>query len=157
MRRCISNNGRALIEFEYNGSVLSTVQVSSYVLYRSTEILSKTQRVIDSCQQLWFTMTGAITDALLSFIKLTLDDNGAWDWNFRFVGLVAAAVLLAIKMTCHKAYGIDWYSQVNAIVTGLGAVAIVYLDYFASEELTGVPGACSKAYFFEKSETCFFG
>lgn len=118
------------------------------MVWIASQILCKTRtkRVIDSCaQQLWFTMTGAITDALLSFIKLTLDDNGAWDWNFRVVGLVSAAVLLAIKMTCHKAYGIDWYSQVNAIVTGLGAVAIVYLDYFASEELTGVPGMCSKA------------
>jgi hypothetical protein len=47
---------------------------------------------------------------LLHFIKVTLDDNGAWEWNLRLVAVVSAVVLAAIKFMFHKAYGIDWFS-----------------------------------------------
>jgi len=33
---------------------------------------------------------------------------------------------------------IDWDALVHAIVTGVGSLSCVYLDYFASETLTGV-------------------
>lgn len=85
-------------------------------------------------------MPDIIASSLLAFIKVVLDDNGAWDWNLRVVAGVSMMVLYFIKVTCRKAYGIDWYSQVNAIVTGLGAASVAYLDAYASEELTGTPG-----------------
>jgi hypothetical protein len=81
---------------------------------------------------------------LLNFIKVTLDDNGAWEWNLRLVAVVAALVLAAIKLIFHKAYGIDWFSLTNAIVTGFGAAAIVYLNTFASEPMTGVAGTSKR-------------
>jgi hypothetical protein len=81
---------------------------------------------------------------LLNFIKVTLDDNGAWEWNLRVVAVVSAVVLAAIKFVFHKAYGIDWFSLTNAIVTGFGAAAIVYLNTFASEAMTGVAGTSTR-------------
>lgn len=77
---------------------------------------------------------------LLYLIRVTLDDNGAWEWNLRLVGVVSAIVLLLIKWTFRKAYGIDWFSLTNAIVTGLGAVVVVYLNAYASEAMTGFSG-----------------
>eukprot|EP00545_Synedropsis_sp_CCMP1620_P005731 CAMPEP_0119007922 /NCGR_PEP_ID=MMETSP1176-20130426/3339_1 /TAXON_ID=265551 /ORGANISM="Synedropsis recta cf, Strain CCMP1620" /LENGTH=239 /DNA_ID=CAMNT_0006960157 /DNA_START=32 /DNA_END=748 /DNA_ORIENTATION=- len=79
-----------------------------------------------------------ISVALLSFIKVALDDNGAWEWNPRVVGIVSGIVLFAIRSAFHKAHGIDWFSFVNAVVTGLGAAAVIYLDFFASEKMTGI-------------------
>jgi hypothetical protein len=87
-----------------------------------------------------------ISSALLSMIKFTLDDNGAWDWNPRVVGLVSGVVLYAIRSAFHKAHGIDWFSQVNALVTGFGAAAVVYLDIFASEKMTGLAGTYMTCY-----------
>jgi hypothetical protein len=81
-----------------------------------------------------------ISSSLLYFIKVYLDDNGAWEWNLRFVGVVSALVLTAIRLVFHKAYGVDWFSLANAIVTGFGALAIVYLNVFASEAMTGLSG-----------------
>ena len=77
---------------------------------------------------------------LLYLIRVTLDDNGAWEWNLRVVGVVSAIVLLLIKWNFHKAYGIEWFSLTNAIVTGFGAVVVVYLNSYASVAMTGIPG-----------------
>jgi hypothetical protein len=81
-----------------------------------------------------------ISTALLSLIKITLDDNGAWDWNPRVVGLISGLVLYVIRSAFHKAHGIDWFSLVNAIITGFGAATVIYLDVFASEKMTGLAG-----------------
>jgi hypothetical protein len=81
-----------------------------------------------------------ISSFLLYAIRVTLDDNGAWEWNLRLVGVVSAIVLMVIKLTFHKAYGVDWFSLMNAIVTGFGAVAVVYLNSYASETMTGFQG-----------------
>lgn len=81
-----------------------------------------------------------ISSTLLYLIKITLDDNGAWEWNPRVVGLLSGIILFAIRSAFHKKYGIDWFSFVNAIVTGFGAVAVIYLDFYASEKMTGMAG-----------------
>jgi hypothetical protein len=87
-----------------------------------------------------------ISSSLLYFIKVTLDDNGAWGWNLRLVGVISAVILIFIKQTFRKAYGIDWFSLVNSAVTGFAAAAIVYLDFFASETLTGIAGTNERYY-----------
>jgi hypothetical protein len=77
---------------------------------------------------------------LVNGIRNTFDVHGAWEWNLRLVGVVAAVFLAVIKMTMKKSYGIDWFSFANAIITGFGAIAVVYLNVYASEAMTGIPG-----------------
>ena len=85
----------------------------------------------------------AISLFLLNVIHNTLDIHGAWEWNLRLVGMIAAVFLGVIKVTMKKSFGIDWFSFANAIITGLGAIAVVYLNVYASETMTGIPGMLS--------------
>jgi hypothetical protein len=82
---------------------------------------------------------------LLNVIHNTLDIHGAWEWNLRLVGIIAAVFLAAIRITMKKSYGIDWFSFANAIITGVGAIAVVYLNVYASETMTGIPGMFPKS------------
>ena len=81
-----------------------------------------------------------ISNFLITAIESTLDANGAWEWDYRIVGLVSALIFLFIKLTIGETHKIAWYGWIHSIVTALGAVVVVYLDYYAAEPLTGLPG-----------------
>jgi hypothetical protein len=77
-----------------------------------------------------------ISKAILSLIAI-LDGYGAQTWNLRLVGLATVLTLAVVRSLLQKKRGIDWYALLHALVSGLGSIACVYLDYFASEALTG--------------------
>jgi hypothetical protein len=68
----------------------------------------------------------------------TLEGLGAWNWDLRAVALGTLLVLVFIRNTFHKKRGIDWYAFAHAIVSAIGALACVYLDFHAIQ-LTGTP------------------
>jgi hypothetical protein len=68
-----------------------------------------------------------------------LDDLGARDWNLYAIALVTTIVLFLVKLTLGKRLGIDWLAFVHALVTGIGGMFCVYLDFRAAEAMTGLP------------------
>jgi hypothetical protein len=92
--------------------------------------------VLEAAQLLQQEGLGSVTTGILSFISI-LDRYGAWTWNLRVVGLCTTVFLYGIRMALKEKRGVGWYSLVHALVSGLGSMAIVYLDLFASEVLTG--------------------
>jgi TLC domain len=74
---------------------------------------------------------------LLSWIAI-LDNHGAHEWNLHIVAVTTAIFLLMVRLVLHQKRGIDWYALLHAIVSGGASLAIVYLNFFAAENLTGV-------------------
>ena len=66
-----------------------------------------------------------------------LDDCGGWDWNLWIIGLISASLLLCVRLTLQKKWGIDWYALIHALVSAGGAMICLYLDSTSSELLTG--------------------
>lgn len=77
------------------------------------------------------------TTHILNFCRM-LDDSGAWTWKYRDIAIATVLVLLVVRSVCHKKGGIDWYALLHALVSGLGSLACIYLD-FESARLTGTP------------------
>jgi TLC domain len=78
-----------------------------------------------------------VTRTLLSGIAV-LDQHGAWTWDLRLVALGTTLVLWLIRLVFQKKHGIDWYAFLHAIVSSVGALACLYLDWVASEPMTRV-------------------
>ena len=70
-------------------------------------------------------------------VVAALDNLGAREWDLRMVGVYTCAFLGMVRMTLGKKNNVAWYALIHNIVTGVGAVMAVYLDFFASETLTG--------------------
>ena len=68
-----------------------------------------------------------------------LDRWGAWTWNLRHVAIVTALTLGAVRLYCQKYRGIDWYAFIHALVSSSGSFACLYLNFVASQQLTGMP------------------
>jgi TLC domain len=68
-----------------------------------------------------------------------LDQHGAWTWNLRYVAVATTIFLGGVRLVFHKKRGIDWYAFLHAIASASGAFACLYLDFVASERLTGIP------------------
>lgn len=69
-----------------------------------------------------------------------LDDLGAREWNLYAIALATTIVLFGVKLALGKRLGIDWLAFVHALVTGIGGILCVYLDFRAAEAMTGLPG-----------------
>lgn len=80
-----------------------------------------------------------ISVAILSFTE-KLEELGALEWNLYWVAVVTTLFLFAVKVTLGKKLGIDWLAFIHALVTGLGGILCVYLDYNAAETMTGLAG-----------------
>lgn len=79
-----------------------------------------------------------VAKAIFSFISI-IDSYGAYRWNLRLVALVSALVLVpTYKLAGYKG-GVEWHGLLHSLVVGLGGLACTYLDYFASEAVTGEP------------------
>lgn len=76
--------------------------------------------------------------ALLTGIDVFLDQRGAWAWNSRLVGIFTSLFLLGVRIIFQKKRGIDWYALTHAVTSTTGAATCLYLDWMASEHLTGV-------------------
>ncbi len=81
-----------------------------------------------------------------------LDDLGARDWNLYAIALVTTIVLFLVKLTLGKRLGIDWLAFVHALVTGIGGMFCVYLDFRAAEAMTGLPGTLMEDTYLLKSQ-----
>lgn len=81
--------------------------------------------------------------AILNFVA-KLDALGAAEWNLYIVALVTTSFLYVIKLTCGKKAGIDWLAFIHALITGVGGILCVWLDWFAAETLTGLPGTSKR-------------
>mmetsp|Transcript_21810 Transcript_21810/g.39596 ORF Transcript_21810/g.39596 Transcript_21810/m.39596 type:complete len:103 (+) Transcript_21810:79-387(+) len=81
-----------------------------------------------------------------------LDDLGARDWNLSAIALVTTIVLFLFKLTLGKRLGIDWLAFVHALVTGIGGMLCVYLDFRAAEAMTGLPGTLMEDTYLLKSQ-----
>lgn len=78
-----------------------------------------------------------ITRLLLGAISV-LDDHGAWTWNLWHVALATTVVLGGIRLVFKKKHGIDWYAFLHALASASGSLACLYLNFVASEKLTGI-------------------
>lgn len=78
-----------------------------------------------------------LSKAFLSFVDV-LDSFGAETWNLRIVCVVSAAFFLGMRATIGHKNAIDWDALVHAIISGFGASACVYLNYFASVQMRGI-------------------
>jgi hypothetical protein len=76
---------------------------------------------------------------LLSWIAILDSRYGAQEWNLHLVAVTTAIFLLFIRLVLHKKRGVDWYALIHALVSGWASLAIVYLNFFAAEKMTGVP------------------
>jgi hypothetical protein len=94
--------------------------------------------VLKAAQLLQQGGVGPVTTGILSVISI-LDACGAWTWNLRLVGLFSALFLWGVRAVLKKKRGIDHYALWHALVSGLGSMACVYLDFFAAETLSGTP------------------
>mmetsp|Transcript_30516 Transcript_30516/g.45161 ORF Transcript_30516/g.45161 Transcript_30516/m.45161 type:complete len:269 (-) Transcript_30516:2271-3077(-) len=79
-----------------------------------------------------------ISTTILAIIKVILDDNGSWQWNLRLVGASSAFFFLVHLRLLKNAYGVPWWGLSHALISGIGAMAVCYLDFFASEKITGI-------------------
>lgn len=78
-----------------------------------------------------------VTRNLLRAISI-LDDQGAWTWNLRYVAVATTLFLGSVRLIFQKKRGIDWYAFLHAIASSSGSLACLYLDFVASEKLTGI-------------------
>lgn len=76
---------------------------------------------------------------LLSWIAILDSRYGAQEWSLHLVAVTTAIFLLVIRLVLHKKRGVDWYALIHALVSGWASLAIVYLNFFAAEKMTGVP------------------
>jgi len=74
------------------------------------------------------------------FLSLTdtLESYGASEWNQYAIIAASFGILLLVRATLGKRWGIDWYALLHALVSGIGGFICVWLDLFASEKLTGI-------------------
>eukprot|EP00543_Licmophora_paradoxa_P008602 CAMPEP_0202449222 /NCGR_PEP_ID=MMETSP1360-20130828/7962_1 /ASSEMBLY_ACC=CAM_ASM_000848 /TAXON_ID=515479 /ORGANISM="Licmophora paradoxa, Strain CCMP2313" /LENGTH=301 /DNA_ID=CAMNT_0049067071 /DNA_START=46 /DNA_END=951 /DNA_ORIENTATION=+ len=61
------------------------------------------------------------------------------EWSPVWIAAVSALFFGAIKILMGKKCGIEWYGFLHAIITGIGALVVIYLNTFASEYLIGIP------------------
>ena len=80
-----------------------------------------------------------ITNWLLSQIAY-LDNWGAWEWNLRMASFVWLLIFAAIRLIMGERGGVNWYSWIHALVTGIGGVVCAYLSFVSAEHMTGTPG-----------------
>lgn len=66
-----------------------------------------------------------------------LDHAGAWEWSLRYTAFYTFLFLGMIRLSIGKRGGIDWYAFIHAIISAVGAFVVLYLDFMASEALTG--------------------
>lgn len=67
-----------------------------------------------------------------------LDNLGAREWNLRVVGVATCVFLGLLRILADKRQNVDWYALVHNVVTGVGSVMAVYLDFFSAQTLTGI-------------------
>lgn len=84
-----------------------------------------------------------ITNLLLSCISV-LDNFGAWEWNLRWVSVGWFLFFGALRYGVGKTRGVEWYSLIHAMVTGIGGVICAYMTFVMAEPMTGTPGKCPK-------------
>jgi TLC domain len=68
-----------------------------------------------------------------------LDKLGAGEWNLNVIAVVTSLILCGVQASLGKRHGIDWLAFVHALVTGIGGILCVYLDFFAAVQMTGLP------------------
>jgi TLC domain len=67
-----------------------------------------------------------------------LDHYGAGTWDLYTVGLSTFVVLGCIRLTMGHWRGVNWYALVHALVSTAASFICLYLDYYASAQLTGI-------------------
>jgi hypothetical protein len=67
-----------------------------------------------------------------------LDDHGAGTWNLYAVGLITFLFLGGIRLVMGHWRGVNWYALVHALVSTEGSFICLYLDFYASAQLTGI-------------------
>ena len=58
----------------------------------------------------------------------------------------SAVFFLGVRAAFGEKYGVKWDSFIHAFITGIGAVAAIYLSVYASSILTGYEGKKSFPY-----------
>ena len=81
-----------------------------------------------------------VSKSILSFVTFLDESLGADEWTSTQVAVVSGSIFLVMFYTIHSYRGVEWYALLHAILTGWGSLACVYLDMYASETLTGIPG-----------------
>lgn len=81
---------------------------------------------------------GTVSHVFISSIRAFDDVTGAPEWSTRHVAVVSAIILGGVQMVMKQKFGVNWYSFLHAIVTGLGSFVCVWLDVFAAVPMTGV-------------------
>mmetsp|Transcript_13552 Transcript_13552/g.13132 ORF Transcript_13552/g.13132 Transcript_13552/m.13132 type:complete len:281 (-) Transcript_13552:196-1038(-) len=78
-----------------------------------------------------------VSRGILSFISFLDESLGADTWTSRQVAVTSGVIFLCLQYQIGKKRGILVYSLLHALLSGVGSTACVYLDFFASETLTG--------------------
>ena len=81
-----------------------------------------------------------VSKSILSFVTFLDESLGADEWTSTQVAVVSGSIFLVMFYTIHSYRGVEWYALLHAILTGWGSLVCVYLDLYASETLTGIPG-----------------
>jgi len=79
-----------------------------------------------------------VTNFLLDLISI-LDENGGWEWDIRLFSLGWFLFFALIRITVGKKKGVDWYSLIHAVISGVGGTTCAYLSFHMGEQLTGFP------------------
>ena len=130
-------DGQALLE----GTVALCIQRpimnprATFLLDRRTSIIPSSTTTMSSAE----IQLDPISVAILSFTT-KLDEVGALEWNLYVIAVVTALFLFTITLTLGNKWGIDWLAFIHALVTGVGGIICVYLDFYAAEAMTGLPG-----------------
>jgi hypothetical protein len=94
-----------------------------------------------------------VSVAILSLAS-QIDKLGAKEWNLNAIAIVTFLILWGIKTTLGKRHGIDWLAFVHALVSGIGGILCVYLDFFAAVKMTGLSEPVRTARCGEQALTC---
>ncbi len=114
----------------YKGGTLSNIHFSRRVyivkMIKAEDLLHNSSQAVSP-----------LTQQILRFCQM-LDETGAWTWKYRDIAITTVGALFVVRSICHKKGGIDWYALLHALVSGLGSLACIYLDW-ESAYLTGTP------------------
>ena len=79
-----------------------------------------------------------ISIIILQFISNYLDQYNAIEWNLTYVAITTTVVLGIIRIVFQKYHGIDWYAFLHAMISSMGAVMCLYLNFTTSHQLHNI-------------------